>query len=117
MSMNSLVNKKGRTPLMEAVVKHDLSTVKHLLAETEGASVSLGLGSLAINYADKEGNTALILALQHVRSSYINNQEYNICINSQKIVEVILSVPGIDLYYANKAGKSAVTLIEDISKN
>lgn len=66
------VNKYGRTALMEAVIEHDLHTVQNLLQVPEINSNSFfGFGTKPINYADKDGNTALILAIQSVRCSYI----------------------------------------------
>lgn len=109
------VDKDGRTALMEAVCKHDLNTVQSLLQASEMNTGSFfGFGTKPINYADKDGNTALILAIQYVRYSYIDNQEYNICLNSQKIISELLEAPGIDAYYVNKKGETAVTLLEKL---
>lgn len=111
----SHVNKYGRTALMEAVIEHDLNTVQNLLQVPEMTMGSyFGFGTKPINYADKDGNTALILAIQKVRYSYINNQEYNICMNSQNIINALLETPGIDVHYVNKNGETALTLLENL---
>ncbi len=111
------INKHGRTPLMTAVVEHDLNTMQKLLKIPEiNTNSFFGFGTKPINYADEDGNTALILAIQSVRTSYINNQEYNICKNSQIIVETLLETPGIDPYHVNKNGKTAITLLEKLNK-
>lgn len=113
----SHVNKYGRTALMEAVIEHDLNTVQSLLQTKEINTGSFfGFGTKPINYADQNGNTALILAVQMVRYSYINNQEYKICINSQKIISMLLETPGIDPHHVNKNGESAITLLEQLNK-
>lgn len=110
-------NKYGRTALMEAVIEHDLNTVQNLLKVPELTTDSyFGFGTKPINYADRDGNTALILAIQKVRYSYINNQEYNICMNSQNIINALLETTGIDTQYVNKKGETAVTLFEKLNE-
>lgn len=107
------VNKGGRTALMEAVTNHDLNTVLDLLKVPAMSRGSFfGFGSKPINYADKDGNTALMLAVESIRTSYINNREYNICLHSQKIVEELLKFPGIDPHHVNNNGETAITLLE-----
>lgn len=114
----SHVNKYGRTALMEAVKKYDLDTVHKLLDVPEMTMGSyFGFGTKPINYADKDGNTALILAMQMVRCSYINDQEYNICVNSQNIINALLETPGIDAFHVNKNGETALTLFEKLNEN
>lgn len=111
------INKYGKTALMKAVEGHDLNTVEKLLeipAVTTGSF--FGFGTKPINYADQNGNTALILAIKNVRYTYINSQEYNICANSQKIINILLETPGIDPYYANKEGETAIVLLEELNK-
>ncbi|NGX48073.1 MAG: hypothetical protein K1000chlam3_01461 [Chlamydiae bacterium] len=109
------VNKYGRTALMEAVIEHDLNTVQNLLQAPEINTGSFfGFATKPINYADKDGNTALILAIQRVRCSYTNNQEYNICINSQNIMNALLETPGIDPHHVNKKGETAIILLEKL---
>jgi ankyrin repeat protein len=80
-------DKRGRTALMLAVMQNDLNTVLDLLNISHMHSGSFfGLGTKPLNYADHDGNTALILAVKHIRESYFDRQGYNICVNSQKIV-------------------------------
>ena len=111
------VNKYGRTALMEAVREHDLNTVQNLLQVPEIHSGSFfGFGTKPINYADKEGNTALIHAIKSVRYRYINQQESNICINSQNIIKALFETPGIDLHHVNDNGDTAITLLEEFKK-
>jgi ankyrin repeat protein len=111
------VNKYGRTALMEAIVKHDLNTVQNLLQAPEIHTGSFfDFATKAINYADKDGNTALILAIQNVRCSYINNQEYKICTNSQNIIKELLETPGIDPHHVNKNDETAIILLEKLNK-
>jgi ankyrin repeat protein len=113
----SHVNKYGRTALMEAVIEHDLNTVLNLLQIPEMTTGSyFWFATKPINYADQDGNTALIIAIQRVRSSYVNNQEYNICINSQNIIKALLETPGIDPHHVNKNGETAITLLEKLNK-
>lgn len=66
-----------------------------------------------INYANSKGDTALIIAIGCIRSTYVagNNEQYNDCINSQKIVEKLLQTPRINLHHANKNGDTAITLL------
>lgn len=111
------VNKYGRTALMEAVIEHDLNTVQNLLQIPEMTTSSyFGFATKPINYADQNGNTALMLAIQKVRYRYINDQEYNICINSQDIIQALLETPGIDPSHVNKKGETAITLLEKLTK-
>ena len=110
-------NKDGRTPLMEAAEEHDLNTVKTLLETSEiHAGAYFGFGTKPINYVDQDGNTALMLAIKCISYSYINNQEYNICLNSQYIVNTLVETPGIDLYLVNNKGETAVTLLDEFEK-
>lgn len=114
------VNKNGRTVLMEAVIKHDLTTVQSLLqipAMTTGSY--FGFGTKPINYADEKGNTALILAMKYVRYTYIvgDSYEYNICLSSQNIINALLQTPGIDCYHVNENGDTAIALFEKIDKD
>jgi ankyrin repeat protein len=112
----SHANKDGRTALMEAVIEHDLNTVQSLLQVPEMTRCSyFGFGTEPINYADKDGNTALILAIKNVRDSYINSQEYQICLNSQNIVKALLETPGINVHHVNKNGDTAIELLKKIN--
>lgn len=114
------VNSYGRTALMEAVREHDLNTVQSLLQvpAMTAADSYFGFGTKPINYADEDGNTALILAIQHVRYRYINGnrQEYNDCKNSQNIIKALLETPGIDAHHVNKNGETAITLLKKLDE-
>ena len=111
------VNKFGRTALMQAVTLTDLHTVKALLKIPEMTTGKFfGLGTKPINYADEDGNTALILAVKGIKYEYINSEGYNICVNSQEIVKELLNTPGINLYHVNKKGDTAITLLEKVQK-
>lgn len=112
------VDKYGRTALMEAVKQHDLNAVLGLLQVPEINTGSFfGFGAKPINYADQDGNTALIYAVKYIRRSYINNQEYNVCRNSQRILELLLKTPGIDPYVVNNDDETALTLLEELKKS
>jgi ankyrin repeat protein len=111
------VNKTGTTALMEAVREHDLNTVQSLLQVPEMTTGSyFGFGAKPINYADEDGNTALILAVKSVCYLYIDNQEYNICKNSQKIIEELLKTPGIDAHHVNNNGETAIKLLQELDE-
>lgn len=113
------VDKHGKTPLMMAVSNHDFNTVEKLLQLPKMTTGSFfGFGTKPINYADDEGNTALILAVKKVRYSYIvgRKDEYNDCLNSQSIVKALLAVPEIDLHHENQEGETAITLLEKLKK-
>lgn len=113
----SSTNKMGRTALMEAVIKHDLNTVLDLLNIPEMYKGSFfGFGTKPINYADNDGNTALILATKNICESYIDNQQYNICVNSQKIVKELLKARDIDPHHVNNKAETAVSLLEAFDK-
>ena len=100
-------NKEGDTALIRAIKEHDLDAVQILL-KTPGIN---------INYADNNGNTALIIALQYIKTTYIpgNNKEYNNCLNSQKILETLLQIPGINPHHVNKKGDTAIKLLEKVT--
>jgi ankyrin repeat protein len=111
------VNKNGRTALMEAVIEHDLNTVQSFLQVPEMTTGSyFGFGTKPINYTDQDGNTALILAVKSVCYLYIDNQEYNICKNSQKIIEELLKTPGIDAHHVNNDGETAIELLKKLDE-
>ena len=96
----------GNTALMLAIREHNLDLVQILL-KTPGIN---------INYADNNGNTALITALQSIVYTYIegNKKGYNLCLNSQKIVEQLLQTPGINPHHVNKNGDTAIKLLEKL---
>ncbi len=99
-------NKLSDTALIRAIQKHDFDAVQILL-KTPGINV---------NYADKNGNTALIIALQCIEYTYVagNNEQYNNCLNSQKILEILLQTPGINPHHVNKNGDTAIMLFEKL---
>ena len=112
-------NMCGRTALMEAVRQYDLNTVLELLKVPEiNTGWFLGFGTKPINYADQDGNTALIDAVKHIRYSYVSGDKhgYMACQNSQSIVEALLKTPGIDPHHVNKKGETAITLLEKLNK-
>lgn len=102
--------KLGRTALMEAVINHDLYTVETLLQHKDINNTTFFGFTKLVNYADNDGNTAVILAVEHIRYTYINSQEYNMCINTQKILELLFEHPGIDVHHVNNNGETAITL-------
>jgi ankyrin repeat protein len=120
----NLTNKNGDTALMCAIKNHHFDVVQSILQSPEFHTgiwqrikdLFSDSGTKSINYADKDGNTALILAIQRVRCSYSNNQEYNICVNSQNIINALLQTPGINLHHVNKNGDTAITLLEKLNE-
>lgn len=106
------VNKYGETALMKAIENHDLNTVQDLLKFPE---ITTGPFK-SINSANKDGDTALIIAIKNIVTSYIDgdSQGYNICLNSQSILEALLKTPSIDLFHVNKEGETAITLLEKL---
>ena len=101
-------NKEGSTALIRAIEKHDFNVVQILLK----------VPGIKINHANKDGNTALIKALQCLQYTYVagDKEQYNNCFNSQKILETLLQIPGIDLHHANKNGDTAVTLLKKLEE-
>lgn len=97
----------GKTALMYAVENHDLKAVQDLL----NAPVRI-----EINHADEDGNTALIHAIKSIRCSYINNQEYNICVNSQEILGLLAAAPGADFFHVNNKGESFIALMTEFAE-
>ncbi len=113
----SHVNKYGKTALMVAVERHDFNTVKSLLEIPEmHMGGFFGFGTKPINYADEDGNTAIILAIKNVQYSYFDNHGYNTCKNSQSIIEALIETPGIDLHHVNENGETAITLLDKLGK-
>lgn len=99
-------NKLSETALILAIREHNFELVQMLL-KTPGIN---------INYADSNGNTALITALQSIVYTYIegNKASYNLCIDSQKIVEQLIQTPGINPHHVNKNGDTAIKLFEKV---
>jgi ankyrin repeat protein len=97
-------NKIGNTALILAIGNHDIDAVQIFL-QTPG---------IKINHANSDGNTALIRAIQCIQYSYIdgNKEEYNACVDSQSILEILLQTPGINLHHVNKNGDTAITLCQ-----
>ena len=111
-------NTYGRTALMEAVINNDLYTVQTLLQIPEMLKGSYwGFGTKPINYADKDGNTALILAIKHVSFMYHDSRGYNTCLSSQNIVNALLNTPGINTSHTNNKGETAIKLYEQLKKS
>ena len=118
----NLTNKNGDTALMCAIKNHDFDAVQSLLQSPEFHTGIWQLikdsfsdsGTKSINYADKDGNTALIIAVKSIQSSYINGntRQYNDCKNSQAIVETLFKTPGINPHHANKRGDTAINLLK-----
>jgi ankyrin repeat protein len=121
----NLTNKNGETALMCAIKNHHFDAVQTLLQSSQYHTGIWQLikdsfsdcGTKPINLVDKDGNTALILAVKYVRCSYIkgDDKDYEICINSQKILKALLETQGIDLHYANKRGETAEKLLKQKS--
>ena len=108
-------DKWGKTALMKTVIDHDLNTVEKLLQIPEIMTGSFfGFGTKPINYADADGNTALMLAIIHVQYTYFDTRGYNYCVNSQQILKLLLNTPGIDLHHVNNKGKTAITLLNEL---
>ena len=122
----NLTNKNGDTALMCAIKNNDFDVVQSLLQSPEfNAGIWQRIkdsfsdsGTKSINYADKNGDTALILAAKHARFSYEkgNDSQYKRCINSQKIIEELLKTHGIDRHHVNKKGETFRTLLDELMK-
>lgn len=98
----------GDTALIRAVRNHDF----------DGVQLLLKVPRININHANNKGNTALIVAIQSIRYTYVagNNEEYNNCLNSQKILEKLLHTPGINLHHVNKNGDTAIKLLKKLEE-
>ncbi len=122
----NLTNKNGDTALMCAIKNHDFDAVQSLLQSPEFHTGIWQLikdlfsdsGTKPINYADKDGNTALILAVKNIQYRYMegNSREYKTCVNSQRIAEELFKFPGIDHHHVNKNGGTAMTLLEKLEE-
>jgi len=102
-------NNHGNTALIKAVQNSNFEAVQVLLQAS----------SIYINHVNHGGNTALIEALQCVQTSYISGDvnQYDRCVNSQSIVEILLKSPGIDVHHANKKGDTAIKLLDRLQKS
>ena len=102
------VNSSGNTALTIAVRKHYLKTTQFLLETPK----------ININHANNDGNSVLMIALMCVETSYIvgRKDQYNDCMNSQKIIEILMQIPGINFNHVNKSGESVIKLIEKMKK-
>jgi len=96
----------GDTALIVAIKKHDIDAVQILLKAPK----------INVNYANNNGDTPLIVALNYIQTTYISgrNDEYNNCVNSQKILEIMLNTSGINRHHVNKKGDTAVKLLEKL---
>ncbi len=101
-------NNHGNTAFMRAVENSNFEAVQILLQAS----------NIDINHVNHDGNTALIEALQRVQTSYVSGDvnQYNLCKNSQSIVETLLKSPGIDVHHANKKGDTAIKLLDQLQK-
>jgi ankyrin repeat protein len=99
-------NKISDTALIRAIQKHDFDAVQILLK----------VPRIKTNHANNDGNTALIVALQCLQYTYVTGDEeqYNNCVNSQKILEKLLQTPGINPHHVNKNGDTAINLLEKV---
>lgn len=111
------VDECGRTALIMAVENQMPLVIKSLL-ETSAIHKApfFGFGKSPVNYADEDGNTALIHALKKARFSTRNEYEYNTWLRSQEIISLLLETPGIDLHHANKKGETVEILIKRLKK-
>jgi len=108
------VNSDGRTALMEAVIEHDLKTVLSLLEISQMHTGSFfDFGTAPKNYADNDGNTALIYAIKYVQTSHYDSYTKSICANSLKIMGKLFRSPGIDLHYVNNKGETFIALYKE----
>jgi uncharacterized protein len=99
-------NNTGDTALIRAIQKHDFDAVQILLK----------ISGIDLNHANNKGNTALIVALQCIEYTYVagNKEQYNNCLNSQKILEKLLQTPEINPHHVNKNGDTAIKLLEKV---
>ncbi len=122
----NLANRAGDTALMYAIKEHNFDLVQSLLLSLEFhpgiwqliKELFLHSEHKPINYADKDGNTALILAIKNLKYRYFegDKREYNDCVNSQRILEELLNFPGVDHHHVNKKGETAIILLEELQR-
>lgn len=116
----------GNTALMYAIKNHNFDVVHSLLQSPEFhpgiwqfiKDLFSDSETKPINYADKDGNTALMLAIENIQYRYTegDKREYSACVNSQRILEELFNFPGVDYHYANKNGETAIILLEELQK-
>ena len=92
--------------LNAAIVRGHSDIVEELIKE--GADVN----SITDKYTKE---TPLILAVNHALAFSKYSQDNNMRLNSQKIVKVLLEIPGIDLDHANVHGETARSLLEKLN--
>lgn len=97
----------GDTALIRAIKNHDIDAVQILLKAP----------GINVNCANNNGDTPLIVALKYIQTTYISgrNDQYDACLNSQKILEILLQAPGINPHHVNKNGDTAIKLLGQIS--
>lgn len=100
-------NKEGDVALVVAIKNHDFDAVQILLQTP----------NININYANNNGDTPLIIAVRCIQRTYIvgNDEQYNACLHSQKIVEKLLETPGVNPHHANKKGDTAIKLLKQVT--
>jgi len=123
----NLTNKDGDTALMCAIKNHHFDVVQSILQSSEFHTgiwqrikdLFSDSGIKSINYADKNGNTALMLAVQYAHFSYIkgNDAQYKRCVDSQRILNALLQTKGVDLLHVNNKGETVKTLLNEFEKN
>lgn len=103
------VNKDNQTALMIAVKNINFYVVEQLLEHL----------TIKVNLANNNGDTALMIAIKNIKNSYIvgNAEQYNQCIDSQKIVDLFCKFPGVDFHHVNKQGQTAKSLLEKYCKD
>ena len=111
------VNNEGKTALMLAAVTHHYEAVELLLeAYKNNPRASSDSETDSINLVDKDGNTALIIAIKKEVSDYSNPRAAAMTRASQGIINALWHAPGIDLYIRNKAGQAANLLLGSSNK-
>lgn len=99
------VNSAGYTPLMLAIKQYDFQAVQELLQ----------VPGINVNYVNKYGDTALIIAARMMELIYASgdNRDYERCMQSQNIVNELLSVTDIDVEHRNKKGEKALEILQE----
>ena len=102
----NMSNYIGDTALMVAIKNHDFDIVQ-LLLQVPGIN---------INHANHDGNTACMIAIQSIQFTYIqgNQEQYDHCVNSQEIFDLLLQFPDVDYLHVNKKGDTAVSMLNKL---